>query len=448
MTEKKNYLFDNKALTVLIVPLLLEQLLSVFVGMADSIMIASVGEAAVSGVSLVDNVMTLFIFAFSALATGGAVIAGQYLGQQNEKSSCEAATQMIWSITIMACGITMILYAGKGFILNVLFGSIDADVYYNAENYLLIVTASVPFMALYNAGAAIFRIMGNSNISMKISLLMNAINVIGNALLVFGFHLGTRGVAIPTLVSRLVAAVVITGLLCNQKLKIHILPKWNYQPDVKMIRRIFNIGLPNGLENGAFQLGRVIMLSLVSTFGTSAITANAIGNAIGLFQWLPGTAINLAITTVIARCVGAGDYEQARYYTKKLLTVAYLGLWTINILIVLIYPFISQIYNLSVATSNLTKQIIYICAVSCVTVYPLAFCLPCTLRAAGDAKIPMVISMTTMWLLRIGCGYILGKYFGLGVIGVWIAMGIDWFFRAICIAIRYKQGKWTKIQSI
>ena len=446
--EKERLLFDNKALRALILPLIIEQLLAVLVGMADSIMVASVGEAAVSGVSLVDNIMVLFINLFAALATGGAVIAGQYLGQKNEKQSCRAATQLVWFTTIMAVLIMALIYCGKWFILHVVFGQIDAEVMGHANSYLLIVTASVPFIALYNAGAAIFRIMGNSRVSMQVSMIMNVINVCGNAILIFGFHRGTEGVAIPTLVSRITAAVLIVVLLCRQNMPIHIDKSLRYRPEWTMIKRILGIGIPNGMENAMFQLGKIIVLSLVSTFGTYAIAANAVCNVVAGFQILPGMAINLAITAVIARCIGAGEHGQAEYYTKKLLKLVYISIWAINLIILALVPAILWAYNLSDVTAQTARVIMYFHAASASLIWPVAFSLPATLRAAGDAKVTMVIALVTMWLFRIVFSYVLGGYFGLGVLGVWIAMVIDWVVRAICMALRYKSGKWKLIHSI
>ena len=303
--DRSHYLFSNQELANLIGPLVIEQLLAVFVGMADSIMVANVGEAAVSGVSLVDNIMILIINIFAALATGGAVVAGQYIGRKDEKSACKAATQLVWFVSLSAVAIMILVYLGKDIILNQVFGHITAEVKGHADIYLLIVTASIPFIALYNGGAAIFRAMGNSQVSMRVSLLMNAINVTGNAILVFGLRIGTAGVAIPTLISRMVAAIVITVLLCNQTRILHIERTLKIRFDGRMIRKILAIGVPNGLENSMFQLGKILVLSLVSTFGTYAIAANAVSNAIALFQILPGMAISLAITTVISQCVGA-----------------------------------------------------------------------------------------------------------------------------------------------
>ena len=436
--DRSHYLFDNKALTALIIPLIVEQLLAVLVGMADSIMVANVGEAAVSGVSLVDNIMVLLINIFAALATGGAVVAGQYLGQKREKDACIAAKQLIWFIFLCSVGITAIVYLGRNFILHSVFGAIDADVMSSANTYLMIVTASIPLIALYNGGAAIFRAMGNSKVSMQVSIVMNVINVAGNAILIYGFHRGTEGVAIPTLVSRMVAAILILGLLCNQTRVLHLEKTLRYHLNGSMVKRILNIGVPNGLENSMFQLGKILVLSLVSTFGTSAIAANAVA----LFQILPGMAISLAVTTVISRCVGAGDYEQAKYYTRKLLKITYCCMAVTVALIFAVLPLIMKVYNLSAGTSAESEKILLFHGCSAILVWPIAFNLPAVFRASGDVRYSMITSIVSMWIFRIAFSYILGKYMGIGVFGVWIAMIIDWCFRAILFVYRYFSGKW------
>ena len=440
--DRSHYLFSNRELANLIGPLVIEQLLAVFVGMADSIMVANVGEAAVSGVSLVDNIMILIINIFAALATGGAVVAGQYIGRKDEKSACKAATQLVWFVSLSAVAIMILVYFGKDIILNQVFGHITAEVKGHADIYLLIVTASIPFIALYNGGAAIFRAMGNSQVSMRVSLLMNAINVTGNAILVFGLRIGTAGVAIPTLISRMVAAIVITVLLCNQTRILHIERTLKIRFDGRMIRKILAIGVPNGLENSMFQLGKILVLSLVSTFGTYAIAANAVSNAIALFQILPGMAISLAITTVISQCVGANDYEQVRYDLKKLLAIIYVAMVGTVALIFLALPLILKAYNLSDQTAAAATNIIHFHGISAMIIWPLSFALPAAYRAAGDAKACMYTSIVSMWIFRIGFSYLVGKYMGLGVFGVWVAMVIDWVVRAICFIIRYFNGKW------
>lgn len=439
---RSHYLFDNKALAALIVPLVVEQFLAVLVGMADSIMVASVGEAAVSSVSLVDSIMILLINIFGALATGGAVIAGQYLGQKKKEDACEAANQLVWFVTICAVIIMALMYLGKDFILNTVFGEITDEVAAYANTYLMIVTASIPFIALYNAGAAIFRTMGNSKVSMQVSMLMNLINVVGNAILIYGFHCGTEGVAIPTLVSRMFAAIMITILVCNQDLTLHIKKSLRYQFDWTKVKKILYIGVPNGLESSMFQLGKILVLSLVSTFGTYAIAANAVANAVASFQILPGMAISLAVTTVVSRCIGANDHEQTHYYTVKLHLLAFAATIVTVGIIILALPLIMRAYNLSSKTAVVAEQILIFHGVFAIVLWPLAFVLPTVFRAAGDVRVTMLISIVSMWLCRIVMSYVIGKYMGIGVLGVWIAMILDWVVRAVCFVWRYRSGKW------
>lgn len=440
--DRSGYLFSSRDLTALLIPLVIEQLLSVLVGMADSIMVANVGEAAVSGVSLVDNIMVLLINVFSALATGGAVVAGQYLGRKDKEKARQAATQLIWFITICAVVITVLIYLCKSWILHGVFGKIEEDVMRHADIYLMIVAASVPFIALYNGGAAIFRTMGNSEVSMRVSVIMNIINVTGNACLIYGLHRGTEGVAVPTLISRMVAAILIISLLLRPGQTISMERNLHYRPDWQMIRNILKVGIPNGLENSMFQLGKIIVLSLVSTFGTYAIAANAVSNTIASFQVLPGMAIALGVTTVIARCVGAGDYEQVKYYTKKLMIITYLSMIVTNTIILFVLPWILKAYHLSKLTASTTTQIVGFYAICSVLIWPLAFTTPAVFRAAGDARMCMVISVVSMWIFRIIFSYILGDYMGMGVFGVWVAMIIDWVARTICFLLRFKSGKW------
>ncbi len=438
------YRFTNRDLKKLIIPLIIEQFLQIFVGLADSVMVASVGEAAVSGVSLVDSVFILFINIFAALATGGAVVSGQYIGRKEPETGCRAAWQMLIFIAISSIIVMAACYLCRGFILHQVFGSIDADVYYNSRTYLLIVCASIPFIALYNGGAAIFRAMGNSKIAMEMSLLMNGINLIGNAVLIFGLHMGVEGAAIPTLASRIIAAIIILKLLCRQDRLLHIPRPFLWRIDRKLLKKILYIGIPNGLENSMFQLGKILVLSLVSGFGTAAIAANAIGNYVAMFAILPGMALGLTTVTVVSQCVGAGDYEQVRYYTKKLVKLCYLLLLIFNGLVVLSLPLILHVYGLSDQASQFAKEILIYHSICAVTIWPLSFTLPNTLRASNDVALTMLIAIISMWIFRVGFSYLLGIYLDMQLVGVWVAMTIDWLFRAICFAVRYRGAKWQK----
>lgn len=368
--------FTDRQLRQLIIPLIIEQLLSVTVGLADSVMVASVGEAAVSGVSLVDTIMVLIINIFAALATGGAVVAGHYIGQQKKELASKATDQLILFVTILSVAVTALMYAGQNLILHGIFGKIEADVMENARVYLLIVTASIPFIALYNGGAAIFRSVGNSKISMESSLLMNVINIAGNGILIYGCKMGVEGAAIPTLVSRMFAALIMIMLLRRENQPVHMSRKIQFHFDRHMIRKILHIGVPNGLENSMFQLGKILVLSLVATFGTASIAANAVSNTIAMFQTLPGMAMGFAILTVAAQCAGAGDYDQVKYYTKKLIGIVYLAMIAVNVIVYLLLPVIIQIYHLQPETAAMTRKILTYHACCVCTIWPISFDLP------------------------------------------------------------------------
>ena len=440
-TNAANINFTARDLRALIVPLIIEQLLAITVGLADSIMVAQVGEAAMSAVSLVDTVNVLLVNAFSALATGGAVIVGQYLGRREPDRAGHAGTQLMLFMAEISLLITAVIYLGKGFVLGVVFGQVEADVAAYADLYYMIVESSIPFLAVYSAGAALFRVQGNSRISMWVSLLMNAINVVGNAVLIFGVKMGVAGVAIPTLVSRGVAAVVVTVLLSRPGFALR-LEKFSLRHDGRIFRHILRFGIPNGLESSMFQLGKILLLSTVSALGTASVAANAIGNTVCNFQIIPGSAIGLAMVTVVSRCVGAGSYEKARYYTKKLLKYTYLFMSVTILASLALLPLILKLYHVSAEAERVARIIVWMHGLVGIPLWPLAFTLPNALRAAGDTRFTLVASTVSMWTMRVGLGILMGSFWGMGVLGIWIAMLVDWVVRILFFLPRFRGHKW------
>ena len=446
--NERGYFFTNRLLWALFIPLFIEQSLEFCVGLADSMMVASLGEVAISGVSLVDFLVQLLIFSFSALATGGAVISGQYLGNKEPNKACDASDQLVWFTTILAILMTVFVLFAKSFLINILFGQIDQDVFDTANIYLSYMAISIPFIALFNCGAAIFRTMGNAKVPMLIMFVCDVLNIIGNAILLFVFGFGVEGVAIPTVIARALAAIVMTGFVLQEKYEIHIHRTLRHKFDWSLLRKVLDVGIPYGIENGLFQLGRVLILSLVSTFGTMAIAANSVGYAIGVFSVLPGFAINLGLTAVISRCVGSNDYEQAKFYNKKILLNVFLAHLGINLIIFALLPFILQIYDLSPTTASMASEMIIWHGIFAVLIWPIAFTLPTTFRGAGDAKWPMVVSLSVMFICRIGLSYVIADFLGFGVFGTWIAMFIDWYVRAGFYIYRYFSGKWMEYRAV
>lgn len=436
-------LFSKKDLRKLIIPLVLEQTLAITVGMADTMMVSSVGEAAVSGVSLVDMFNNLIISILAALATGGAVVTSQYIGAGRDKDACRSAKQLISSAGLITVVISILVILANRPILNLFFGKIEPDVMNNAVIYLVISAVSFPFLAVYNACAALFRSMGNSQITLKVSVLMNVINIAGNAVCIFGLHMGVAGVAVPSLVSRAVAGFVLYALLKNPANMVHIVKeKFHFEWDV--VKKILYIGIPSGIENGIFQLGRVLVVSIIAGFGTVQIAANGVANSLDSMGCIVGQAMSLAMITVVGRCVGAGDLKQVRYYTKRLLGMTYLFTAVVNSIILLSLPWILPIYGLSAETTRLAYTLVMIHNGMAILLWPASFVLPNMLRACNDVKFTMVTAIFSMCAFRIGFSYVIGVNMQMGATGVWIAMVMDWIFRVICFVARYVSGKWKK----
>ena len=351
-------LFTRRQLTALLLPLIAEQALSVTIGLADTLMVSSVGEAAVSGVSLVDTFNTLMIQIMSALATGGAVVVSQYLGAREQKKADASSGQLILLSALLGAGVALFCFVLARPMLRLFYGSIEADVLDAGVLYLKITALSYPFLALYNAGAALFRSMGNSKISMQISVLMNIINIVGNAVCIFGLKMGVDGVAWPSVISRVVAAALILAR-CYQKGHALTVPK-TIKLDGKMAKRILGIGIPSAFENSLFEAGRILVVSMISTFGTVQIAANAVANNLDGMGTIPGKALGLAMITVVGRCIGAGDSEQAVYYTKKLMVWAYIAMGVFNGAILLFLRPLVGVYELSGATMELAIQLVTI----------------------------------------------------------------------------------------
>ena len=442
-TVTENRLFSKKDLRKLIIPLILEQTLAITVGMADTMMISSAGEAAVSGVSLVDMFNNLIISVLAALATGGAVVTSQCIGAGRREEACRSARQLVFTEAAITIGISVLVLLFHRQILGLFFGQIEADVMQNAIIYLIISVFSFPLLAVYDSCAALYRSMGNAQITLKISLLMNVINVVGNAIGVYVLKLGVAGVAIPSLVSRGVAGVVLFTLLHNPD-NLVFLTREKFKVDATIVKRILFIGIPSGIENGIFQLGRVLVVSIIAAFGTSQIAANGVANSLDSMGCIVGQAMSLAMITVIGRCVGAGEEGQVRYYTKKLLGETYFYTAVINSIILLLLPWILQIYGLGEETTRLSYILVMIHDGMAIFLWPAPFVLPNMLRACNDVKYTMVVSIFSMITFRIGFSYVFGVHMGWMAVGVWAAMVIDWVFRVLCFVGRYLAGTWRK----
>ena len=441
-------MYSNKDLRKLLIPLIVEQIMSAMMGMVDTVMVANVGEAALSGVSLVDTINVLILYFFSAMATGGTVVCGQYLGRGDEENARHVAQQLFLIVVVLSAALTGICVFGRGFLLRVIYGTVDGNVMSASMTYFLITAVSYPFIGMFNASAALYRATGNSRLPMTVSVISNLINIAGNALLIYVMNMGVAGAALATLASRVFASLV---LLVKQRKPGQSITVRNYfsiRPDKNIIGIILSIGIPAGLENCVFQIGKLAVQSTVSTLGTTAIAAQAVIYTLENITSMPSLAIGTGLLTVVSHCMGCGRPDEARKYTKKLVILGEIALLAaLAVVYALSGPFI-KISHLGAESAALTRSLLKIIFVVKIFPWTLSFVLPNCLRASGDVKYPMIVAGMTMWLCRVMLSFVLCRCLGVGLIGVWIGMMTDWFIRAALYTIRYVRGKWTKMHVI
>lgn len=441
-------MFSNKALKEMIIPLFLEQLLAMLVGLADTLVVSYAGEAAVSGVSLVNQFNTIFIYLFTALASGGAVVISQYIGRKAMDAAGESASQLLLFSVIFSVLVSALVLIGNEGMLRLMFGKVESDVMQACITYLKISAYSYPALAVYNAGAALFRSMGKTSVTMYLSVASNIINVIGNLIGVFVLHAGVAGVAWPSLIARTFSAVVITVFCFCKKNVVIYTYKWIFQWNGELMRHILRIAIPNGLENGVFQLVKVALSSIVALFGTYQIAANGVAQSIWSLAALAGVAMGPVFITVIGQCMGNGDTQVAEAYFKKLMKITLLLSSAWNLLIFLLTPLFMRFYALEPDTKQLVVQLVLIHNLFNAIAYPFSGAFSNGLRAAGDVKFTMYVSVISTIAVRLLLSWFFGVVLQMGVVGIALAMVSDWVIRAVIFFRRQKSGKWKTFQVI
>ena len=431
-------LFGPRQLWRLLWPLVVEQLLSVLIGMIDVLMVSYVGEATVSGVSLVDSINHLILMVLFALTSGGTVVCAQFLGKKDEASAAKSGAQLVMiTVLVMTCVSAAFLIGGRA-LLGLIFGQVEDAVMADAVVYMRYTAASFPFLALYNAVSASFRAKGNTRVSMLTSLGMNVLNVIGNAICIFGLHMGVAGVALPTLLVRIGGAVVMLLLFQKRVNEIRIRSLGQMKPDGEILRRMLAIGVPNSVESALFNVGKVALQSLVSTLGTASIAAYAVAGNLATYLYLPGNAFGAGMTTIVAQCHGAGQTEQGKKYARLLIALNYAMLVVICAAMILWRGFWVSCYHLSDQAAYLARGLILAHSLAMV-IWPIAFMLPYYFRATGRAGFTMAVALFAMAVFRIGLAYLFIKLLDKNVLWVWYAMFVDWIFRIIVYGAAFRK---------
>ena len=438
--------FSNAALKAMIVPLVIEQVLQMVVGLADTMMVSHAGEAVVAGVGLDTMVYTIFIYLFTAVSAGGAVVVSQYIGSRNRDQAELAASQIFHmsGLLSLTCMVLMLLFGSS--LLEAMYPETETATMEACKTYMWIVSLSFPANAVYNAGAAIYRSMGETKITMWVSLLANLVNVAGNAVGIFVLRAGAAGVAWPTTLSWYVAAFIMTWLCVHPRHKdqIRIRARHVFRLDMPMARRILNVAVPNSIENTLFQAAKVVLGMLVATFGTSQIAANTTGQTFWSLAACMSVSLGTVFITVIGQCTGSGDREAAEWYMRKLmkLSVALAVVW--NIMVMILTPLLLPLYDLSAETKRLILIIVAIHNLFSALVQPFSGPLSSGLRAAGDVKFTMWASLFATVVCRTFLSFLLAKWMGMGVIGITLAMVLDWCIKAVLDIVRFRSGKWAE----
>lgn len=441
---KQQHMFTNRMIRSLLIPVVLEQLLNSIMGTADTMMVSNVGSAAISAVSLVDSINILVIQAFSALAAGGAIVCAQYIGQQNQERANESARQVLFIITLISIVVSAICLGFKKPLLRLIFGSVEADVMRASEIYFFYTALSFPFIALYDAAASIFRAQDNTKGPMTISMISNIMNIVGNAIMIWGFHMGVAGAAIATLISRIFCALVVLIQLRRDRQPIVVRDYLKIRPDWPMIGRILGIGIPSGVENSMFQLGKLAIQSTVSTLGTVAIAAQAMTNILENLNGIGGIGVGIGLMTIVGQCLGADRKDEAVYYIKKLCVIAEIVMAASCVIVFALTKPITILGGMEPESAKMCFHMVMWITIVKPLIWVMSFVPAYGLRAAGDAKFSMITSCCTMWACRFCLCVFLIRVMGFGPMGVWIGMFADWTVRSIIFTWRFHSRKWLE----
>lgn len=441
---KQQHMFTNRMIRSLLIPVVLEQLLNSIMGTADTMMVSNVGSAAISAVSLVDSINILVIQAFSALAAGGAIVCAQYIGQQNKERANESARQVLFIITLISIIVSAICLGFKKPLLRLIFGSVEADVMRASEIYFFYTALSFPFIALYDAAASIFRAQDNTKGPMVISMISNIMNIVGNAIMIWGFHMGVAGAAIATLISRIFCALVVLIQLRRDRQPIVVRDYLKIRPDWPMIGRILGIGIPSGVENSMFQLGKLAIQSTVSTLGTVAIAAQAMTNILENLNGIAGIGVGVGLMTIVGQCMGANRKDEAVYYIKKLSVIAEVTIIVSCLLVFVLTRPVTMLGGMEKTSADMCWHMVMWITIVKPIMWVSAFVPAYGLRAAGDVKFSMISSCAVMWLCRFCLSVLLIRGLGFGPMGVWIGMFADWTVRAVLFTWRFHSRKWLE----
>ena len=443
----KDSRFTNKEMIFFLFPVIFEQLMVALLGISDTFMVsAKLGPTALAGVALVnrlDNFSKQFLLAF---AQGGSVVLAQYIGAQNEKYSRISLKSNIQILVGIGTFFMLLMVVFKKQIVTIFFGGAEKEVIEIALRYFTFTVISYPFAALYYAGGSLFRVMGESRIPFISSVAMMSLNLLLKYIFIFHLELGVTGATLSTIISMAVVGFILLIRLTRKKTRVRLTPNWEF--DAGTSAKVIKVAFPNGIEQGLFQLGAILLAGLVSGLGRDAINADQIARNLSPVVACLSSAFGALILMVTGQCLGAGKPDEAVMFKKHIIKLQYVFALCASLIFIIITKPAISIFNVSEQTKEWVYQILVLYNIGTLLVYAPAFTTPSALRGAGDTSFVMIVSGLSMLIFRISVAYLLVKVFDAGVISIWVAMISDWVIQSVIFEIRYRRGKWKRLNVI
>lgn len=436
----------------LTLPILAEQAIIVSMNVVNAAMASNIGKEAASAIGMVDAINWVIIGFFSALAVGGTVLVAQSWGRGDRAAAARAAAQAATSAVAIAAVVGLLAAAFADQIIGLLYPGAEASVSAGAAAYLRITALGYPFLGAALASSGALRGAGDSRTPMRVNVSMGVANVGASALLIFGLDLGfarvpslgIEGAAAGISIARAFGAILYAIVLARPACVIRLKSLAAFRPDARVLRGIFAVGLPSAVENIAFNGGKLLAQTYIVSLGTDAIAANFIGMSLASFLQIPSTSLGIAATTLVGQSVGRGDPQSARRNIVVATCLSALALLAASAIGIPLAPALIGIYTKDSAVAAITKDLLLAMFIALPLVWSPSFILPAGFRGAGDVRFSMVVSMASMWILRVSLGYVLALPAGLGVLGVWLAMFVDWIARSVLFGLRLRSGAWYR----
>ncbi|MFD1465191.1 MATE family efflux transporter [Lapidilactobacillus mulanensis] len=434
--------FDYRFVLSLLGPVIFDQFFLVAFNFINTAMISSSGEAAISAVNMVGSINVFLIQIFVAVGLGGTVLIAQYFGRKEYQMLGKVVNGTVFGAILVATSLALLFLLGHNLILNLLFGDAEKAVMDNARLYMVGVLISYPFEATVEGVNGSLRGIGRTKNSLQLSLVMNLLNLLFNFVFIIYFKMGVLGLVVSLNLSRWLASAFAGVTLFRHRDLFSL--KWSSmkQPDFRMIKRVVTVCIPFAAESFFFNGGKIIMQMMIVSLGTQVIATNAIASSWVQLSEIVPTALGTALVPIVGQCIGRKNIKDARKITKSFVSLGILAYVIGEIILFLSFNKGIALFHPSDVIKPRIFELYLIFAVGHLLVWCISFTLPSALRAAGDAKFTTMVSLITMWGIRVGIGYLVGIVFGYGLPGIYFVWVCEWAVRGTIFLLRFRGKRW------